>query len=114
MKNIKELVADYMDAFAKKDKQRLSELYAEDFSLRDWLSEAHGKEKVLELNQKFYDNYPGFSFKVVSVYVDGNVACCELEVKIDDPMEGEQNLKIVDVIEFSEDGKMEKLRAYFG
>ena len=111
MKNVKELATDYLNAFSQKDKQKLSELYSDDFSLRDWLSEAKGKEKVLELNQQFFDNYPDFSLSINEIYVDENTACCEITINLGD---GSKDLLVVDVINFSQDGRLEKLKADFG
>ena len=114
MKNIKELTEEYFKAFSSKNKEKLRELYAEDFSLRDWLSQAKGRERVLDLNQQFFDAYQRLDLEILSIYVDGNTTASEIALSIDDPLEGTKRLLIVDVIEFSEDGKMKDLRAYFG
>jgi predicted SnoaL-like aldol condensation-catalyzing enzyme len=114
MKNIKELTNDYFEAFSSKDEDKLRELYSEDFSLRDWLSEAKGKEKVLDINKQFFNAYPNFELKVLKTYTEGNTTVSELNILINDPLEGDKDILAVDVIEFSEEGKMKTLRAYFG
>jgi hypothetical protein len=114
MKTIEELTTDYFNAFSSKDRDKLEEMYSEDFSLRDWLSEATGRERVLDLNSQFFSAYPGFQLEVMNTYVADNVSVSEIEILIDDPEEGLKKLLIVDIIEFSEEGKMDALRAYFG
>jgi hypothetical protein len=114
MKDIKELTTDYFNAFSAKDRDGLGEMYSEDFSLRDWLSEETGKERVLDLNEQFFKAYPGFLLNVLHTYVVDNTSISEIEILIDDSEEGTKKLLVVDVIEFSEEGKMSALRAYFG
>lgn len=114
MKDLKNLTNEYFKAFSAKDKSKLRGLYAEDFSLRDWLSEAKGRERVLDLNQQFFDAYQRLELEVLNIYVDGNITVSEIALNIDDPLEGTKRLLIVDIIEFSEEGLMKSLRAYFG
>jgi ketosteroid isomerase-like protein len=119
MKDIKELTVDYFNAFASKNEDQLKEMYADDFSLRDWLAEAKGKDKVLDLNKQFFGAYPDFELEVLETYIDGNVSVSEIVIRLTDNTPGEtltgkRTLLVVDVIEFSEEGKMNTLRAYFG
>jgi steroid delta-isomerase len=114
MKDIAQLTTDYFNAFSSKDKDQLKEMYAEDFSLRDWLAEETGREKVLDLNDQFFKAYPTFRLEVLHTYVDDNTSISEIEILLTDHEEGFKRLLVVDVIEFSEEGKMSALRAYFG
>ena len=119
MKDIKELTVDYFNAFASKNEDQLKEMYADDFSLRDWLAEAKGKDKVLDLNKQFFGAYSDFELEVLETYIDGNVSVSEIAITLKDATPGEsltgkKVLLVVDVIEFSEEGKMNALRAYFG
>ena len=119
MKDIAQLTTDYFNAFSSKDKDQLREMYAEDFSLRDWLAKAEGREKVLDLNKQFFSAYSDFELEVLNTYIDGNVSVSEIAITLKDATPGEsltgkKVLLVVDVIEFSEEGKMNALRAYFG
>jgi len=119
MKDIRELTENYFAAFSSKNEDQLREIYDENFSLRDWLAEAQGRERVLDLNKQFFNAYPDFELRVLHTFVDGNVSISEIVIKLKDatPGEtdtGEKDLLVVDVIEFSEEGKMQAARAYFG
>jgi len=119
MKDIKQLTVDYFNAFSSKNEDQLREMYAEDFSLRDWLAKAEGRNKVLNLNKQFFGAYPDFELEVLNTYIDGNVSVSEIVITLEDSSPGEtltgkKDLLVVDVIEFSEEGKMKSVRAYFG
>ena len=106
---------EYFDAFSNKDAKRLEDIYTEDVSLRDWLNSVSGKEAVLESNNRFFAAVTDLDINVKMIYYDANnTAACEIDIKLKHKDGTEDELLVVDVIEFNEDGKIKSIRAYLG
>ena len=110
---MKKLVTEYFDAFASKDVEKLKELYADDISLRDWLSSASGKEDVLESNKRLFAAVTDIKINRNGHYSNKNTAACEIDLVLKHNAGTADKLLVVDVIEF-EDNKIKEIRAYLG
>ena len=110
---MKKLVTEYFDAFASKDVEKLKELYADDVSLRDWLSSASGKEDVLESNRRLFAAVTDITINQNDHYSSKNTVASEIDLVLRHNDGTEDNLLVVDVIEFK-DGKIKEIRAYLG
>ena len=106
-----QLVQDYFDAFSAQNLEKLSELYSDNVMLNEWNENVLvGKEKVLEVNKKLFDQFKSIRVEVVSSSTDEDyrVSLNEIVVKLDD-----QKVKVVDIIRFF-DNKITSITAYRG
>jgi len=106
-----QLVQDYFDAFSAQNLEKLGELYSDNVMLNEWNENVLvGKEKVLEVNKKLFDQFKSIRVEVVSSSTDEDyrVSLNEIVVKLDD-----QKVKVVDIIRFF-DNKITSITAYRG
>ena len=104
---------EYFDAFNAQDIAKLGELYSDDIRLRDWLSEARGRENVTDSNKKLFSSNQKLVINVNKMYHDGDTVVCEIDILLEN--DGDQKrLMVVDVIEFDEDKRINEIRAYLG
>ena len=102
---------DYFDAFSAQNLEKLSELYSDNVMLNEWNENVLvGKEKVLEVNKKLFNQFKSIRVEVVSSSTDEDyrVSLNEIVVKLDD-----QKVKVVDIIRFF-DNKITSITAYRG
>lgn len=102
----------YFEAFSNKDLDKLSELYSEDVTLCEWFENiVQGKKEVLEANAALFNGCSSLSIEVVSQAMDleDEVTLNEIIVHIDD-----KQVRVVDVISFDSEGKIEGVTAYRG
>jgi hypothetical protein len=107
---IKQLAQQYFEAFSRKNLESLALIYSESVTLRDWEIDVSEKTAVLEANQKLFESVESISIKPLNLYEDGNTVASEIEIIINET----QVLKVIDVIDFDESGKIQHIRAYKG
>lgn len=101
----------YFDDFSNKRIENLSEIFADDVSLRDWCNQCHGKDQVLQLNRNIFKNTKSINVTPINIYQEGDVVIGEVRIDID---EGSETLLVTDMIEFNKEGKISAIRAYKG
>ena len=105
------LIAEkYFELFSNKDLIGLEEMFDINCSLRDWEINVTGKNKVLEANKKIFDSVETIEVKKINIYAQNNTIIAELLITINNTNE----LLVVDIIEFSKEGKITSIRAYKG
>ena len=104
-----ELALTYFRIFASKDLDLLRDLFHPDVTLRDWVIDVNGRDQVLAATKGIFDQFTAIRVTPLNVHVDGNTVIGELEITLD----GEQ-IRVVDLIEFSSDRKIRAIRAYKG
>ena len=110
---MKNKAKEYFDAFNKQDITKLEELYSDDVRLRDWLSEARGRDNVTASNKKLFSSNQELVININKMYHDGDTVACEIDILLNN--DGAQvRLMVVDVIEFDDAGKINEIRAYLG
>lgn len=110
---MKDKAEAYFDAFNNQDTAKLDELYSDDIRLRDWLTEARGKDDVIISNRKLFSSNQNLKININKIHEAGDTAICEIDIILE--AEGKQvRLMVVDVIEFDDDGKINEIRAYLG
>lgn len=107
---LKNKVKKYFEAFEKKDLGELSELFSKNIYLRDWENEAEGVQNVLLIYESIFKILKTIKINVVNVYIQEKTIIAELHINIDDI----QALKVVDIIEFSDLGKIKSILAFKG
>ena len=105
--NLIELTHRYFNLFLSKNPKGLEELYSEDITLTDWNGQWKGRLAVLEMNENLFNN--DFHLKIDEVRISGNRTYGHIQLEI-----GGSTLKIVDVIDWSNDGKIKHITAYSG
>jgi|GEM_PF-4938609 len=107
---ILELAKDYFKAFETKDLNKLAELFDDHIILYDpVIKEIKSKEKVLKANQLIFDNSTEIKFLFKRLLVDqfSNTCVAELKIHFDGKL-----IEVVDIVEFTESGKISKITAY--
>jgi len=104
---LRELTAEYVEAFGTKDLDRCAALMAESFILEDpVITRVEGKEAALRVIAGIFDSVKSLKYRARNIFVDGNTSLLEFVLDADG-----KTLIGVDVIEWV-DGKMTYMRAY--
>lgn len=114
MNNLKEICIKYFDTWSRKDIDGLAALFANEVQLQDWEMMAGGMYRVLEANQKIFDQFSGLSVNVQNIYQDSEYphrVICQIGIEFNG---GESSLNVIDVINFDDDGKISLIWAYKG
>ena len=107
---MKNAALEYFQAFCRKDIAALRDKFAPSVTLTDWEIKASGIEAVLDANAAIFRAVDSIAALPVNVYVAGNTVIAELEITIN----ATECIKVVDVLEFTEAGKISAIRAYKG
>jgi len=106
--NLKEKTKRYFELFTSKNVKGLeNEIYADNIHLRDWNGEWRGKQAVLEMNENLFEN----EFKIDNIQIKQAdiTTIVQFDLHIADTI-----LKVADVIDWNENGKIERILAYNG
>ena len=106
----RDIALRYFQAFASKDVNSLRAMFAPDVSLRDWDICLEGVEAVILANSKIFNAVETIVVNPVNIFSDGKVVLAELSIIVD---HGEP-IRVVDILEFTENGKIHAIRAYKG
>ncbi len=106
--NFEELAHKYFEFFSLGDLESLLKIYDKNISLIDWNGQWVGSEKVLDINKSLFEDYSP-KVEVKEIKEVGNRAYCLIEIKV-----AKEKLKIMDVIDFNNDGKIIKIEAFKG
>jgi len=107
---LKELTLKYFNTFSNKDVDGLRELFSNDVTLRDWELNVGGSAYVLHENKKMFNLFDSIKIIPLNVAVTGNITVSEIELHINES----EIIRVVDVIEFNDNGKICAVRAYKG
>lgn len=123
-KNIQQL-RNYFQAFADKNIEVLTEMFTDDIILIDWNNTFTGKDQVVNEVQGIFANFKTIKLEVTDIFSSLNIInadrgettvsipkddsfACEIVIVFDDL----EPLYIMDLIEFDDEGKINKLTAY--
>jgi D-beta-D-heptose 7-phosphate kinase/D-beta-D-heptose 1-phosphate adenosyltransferase len=106
--DLKEKTKRYFELFASKNVKGLeNEIYADNIFLRDWNGEWRGKQAVLEMNENLFESE--FQITNIEIKQADNTTLVQFNLHIAGTI-----LKVVDVIDWDEDGKIKQIFAYNG
>lgn len=107
---IKDIAKKYFQAFAKKDINSLREMFSANIVLRDWEICVDGIDAVLDANLKIFNVSESITVTPINIFQIEKVVIAELEIEINafDP------IKVVDILEFTDAGKIGAIRAFRG
>lgn len=100
----------YFDAFQSRDIERVKTFFNESVSLRDWDIDVKGISEVADANIGIFNSVTSISVVPLKLVSQDNTVCAELDIVINNSI----FLRVVDIIEFDENGKIRSIRAYKG
>ena len=98
----------YFLSFRTKNVEELNNIFSEGVELKDWNNEFVGKPQVMEEIVGIFQNFDTIKLDIVQIYKSSNNKfACEIEIFLDGEM-----LRVMDLIDFNDDGKITQLVAY--
>lgn len=106
----RQIADSYVAAFNRRDLARLSELFAETVTLKDWALDVRGREAVLQANRDMFEATRSIEATVTGSVAQDRTVVLELAIVVN----GTERLAVVDVLEFDRTGRLLAIRAYKG
>ena len=107
--NIKDTALSYFKTFSEKNIDGLREMFDDNVTLRDWEIDKKGIESVLEANLNIFQNVKTINAIPQKIISENNFVFAELKIVVND-----DELKVVDLIEFNKKGKIIAIKAFKG
>jgi hypothetical protein len=108
MKYKNELIK-YFKSFSDKNIDLLSEMFSDEIELTDWNISAIGKDEVIEANRNIFNSVNNIQITPINFYLKSDFSyAAHISIVID----GIENLNVIDVIEFGDDGLILSINAY--
>ena len=108
--NIKDIALSYFQTFSQKNINGLRDLFDDNVTLRDRDINKTGIEKVLQANLNIFQNVKTIHVIPQNIICEKNFISAELKIIVND----EEELKVVDLIEFNKKGKIISIKAFKG
>jgi hypothetical protein len=100
----------FLNCYAKKDIHGISQMLAEDASLRDWNISVSGRPEVEAETRRNFQDAESIEIDVLHLYEGHDAIAGELKIVVNKTIE----LFVVDVIQFDSDSKVKAIRSYKG
>lgn len=100
----------YLRAYARKDLDAIAEMFCERIELRDWKVSVSGKRAALDETAKNFQGAKTIAIDTLATYAGASAVAGELKIIVD----GEIELRVVDVVSFDTSGRIRAIRAYLG
>lgn len=107
MSDFKGIVRSYLGYFSGKDIESIHAILSDNIAVHDWTGSFYGLSEVLALYENIFNDFNRVEVRIKRVCSDKNYVVTELEVILDS-----QQLSVIDVVEFDEDGHISCIRAY--
>ena len=107
--NIKDTALSYFKTFSEKNIDGLREMFDDNVTLRDWDIYKKGIESVLKANLNIFQNVKTINAIPQNIISENNFVFAELKIVVND-----NELKVVDLIEFNKKGKIISIKAFKG
>ena len=108
--NIKDTALSYFKTFSEKNLDGLREMFDDNVTLRDWDIDKQGIESVLKANLNIFQNVKTIKAIPQNIISENNFVFAELKIVVND----DDELKVVDLIEFNKKGKIISIKAFKG
>ena len=102
------LAKKYFDLFSNKDVQSLKNLFSENVKLKDWEIDVSGINEVVKANEKIFNSVESILVTPKNIYQDNLVLICEIDILINKT----EKLKVIDILKFNENNKIEEISAF--
>lgn len=100
----------YLAAYARKDLAAIAAMFSEGVHLRDWNLSVRGRVAALDETAKNFAAAETIEIETLAVYESRDAVAGELKIVVDKRVE----LRVVDVVSFTAEGKIAAVRAYLG
>ncbi|MBK7615230.1 MAG: nuclear transport factor 2 family protein [Burkholderiales bacterium] len=100
----------YLQAYARKDLPAIESMLSSDVRLCDWNKAVAGRAAVLAETAKNFAAAEIIEIETLATYARGDGVAGELRIVVD----GQTELRVVDVLRFDTSGKITDIRAYLG
>ena len=107
--NIKDTALSYFKTFSEKNIDGLREMFDDNVTLRDWDIDKKGIDSVLKANLNIFQNVKTINAIPQNIISENNFVFAELKIVVND-----DELKVVDLIEFNKKGKIISIKAFKG
>ena len=102
------LVNEYFSAFESKNLKKLEELFSDTIKLIDWDLHMIGKDQVLKANKNIFNSVTTIKIVIERLIKNQNTVAAEIKILIDDSIW----LNVLDIIDFNDQRKIEKITAF--
>ena len=106
----KERFLSYLRHYESKNLERISEMFAEGVSLRDWKISVEGKVAAMAETKANFEAATSIQIQPLRLYEGSSAVAGELKIVVD----GNIELFVVDVVDFDSAGKIKAIRAFLG
>ena len=100
----------YINAYAAKNLEQVSAMFAEDILLRDWKISVRGKPAAIAETEKNFKSAESIAIEILRTHETASHVAGELRILVD----GREELVVVDIVEFNREGNIQSIRAYLG
>ena len=107
--NIKDIALSYFKTFSEKNIDGLREMFDDNVTLRDWDIDEKGIESVLKANLNIFQNVKTINAIPQNIISENNFVFAELKIVVNN-----DELNVVDLIEFNKKGKIISIKAFKG
>ena len=107
--NIKDIALSYFKTFSEKNIDGLREMFDDNVTLRDWDIDKKGIENVLNANLNIFQNVKTIKAIPQNIISENNFVFAELKIVVNN-----DELNVVDLIEFNKKGKIISINAFKG
>lgn len=101
------LINSYFEAFNNQETYKLENLFTDDITLKDWLINVSGKEKVIDTIKEIFKQNNSLKINIVNVAFKDDIFYCEIDIDINN----NEKLEVVDVIKIRND-KIYSIKAF--
>lgn len=112
--DLKALTTAYFDTWNAHNVEGLRGLLDDACSLRDWDISKEGGDAVAAANGGIFEAVPKIAIEVLMMHVSEPTSTVTAEILVKLNNEAAEVLKVVDIIEFTDAGKVSAVRAYKG
>lgn len=110
MSSLRKLFVDYLEAYAAKNLELVSAMFADDIQLRDWKISVSGKATAVAETRKNFASARSIAIEILRTCESDDTVAGELRILVDNT----EVLYVVDVVSFNQEGKINAIRAYIG
>lgn len=108
--SLKDTFIAYLHAYSRKDLLAVSDMFADDITLRDWKISVSGRETAISETRKNFQSADTIEIEILKTYESEDAVVGELKIIVN----ASEVLYVVDVVTFNDAGKIVSIRAYIG
>jgi ketosteroid isomerase-like protein len=105
------VIQQYFLAWNKQDKDKLTELFSENCTLKDWDIDVSGRDNVIAANANIWKSVPDIHVLVYKIIIDENAQSGHGQILVVSDNEN-LSLPVIDVFSFDNDNKIVQVSAY--